>query len=513
MNFDDLIREWNTAGKSGGIPDDLPVVVTVSPGDDIQAAINAAAAQGGGVVLLEEGTYRVNESINLKSDVVLRGADREKTVIESTIRSNDGDATIELDNLKNAGIENLTLDYVALGYDPDPHAYTNTPGGNDNNIETGHINLSSSASHSWVKDVNVFNAGTDPINVDGHYNTFTGNVVEGAYMKGGGGNGYYRVRGDHNLFENETVSEIRHFAIMDTADHNVVVDSHFTVDINFHSGDSGSNLIEGNTLDVPAGHYWFPIAIGHSDYGHRPPGPNNVIVNNDISHERDWFSLDLEEDTIYSYFGFNSEGGTRQRPAETDWELPPGGEFYTANNNQPEPAQVIPEPAPEQKAAAQQKIIQEEEPEEVAAPRVEKVSTKVVEKAEETATVLAPEPTPTPAKVVTKTYTEETAKIPEPVVSEGPALAPEVTAKASTQRSDDAASLGEALSMFGFARESDKYTYQEAPAEADVAIVTQTFFAPEESQGPSVPQIRTINDLLLDTFGHGNNADADWMVL
>ncbi|MEL6640928.1 MAG: glycosyl hydrolase family 28-related protein, partial [Pseudomonadota bacterium] len=243
MNFDNLIEEWNAAGKPGGIPD-VSVVRTVAPGEDIQAAIDAVHAAGGGAVLLEEGTHRVSQSINLKSNVVLRGEDRDKTVIESTIRSNDGDSTIEMDNVTNGGVENLTLEYVVPGYTPDPHAYTNTPGGNDDNIDTGHIYLTSSTKHSWVKDVTALNAGSDPIVVDGHYNTLTGNYVEGAYMKGGGGNGYYRVRGDHNLFENETVIDIRHFAIMDTADHNVIVDSYFETDINFHSGDSGSNLVE-----------------------------------------------------------------------------------------------------------------------------------------------------------------------------------------------------------------------------------------------------------------------------
>jgi hypothetical protein len=57
-------------------PDGLPVrtmaCATLSPGDNIQAAIDACAS--GQVVVLGAGTFTVGETINLKSGVVLRGA-------------------------------------------------------------------------------------------------------------------------------------------------------------------------------------------------------------------------------------------------------------------------------------------------------------------------------------------------------------------------------------------------------------------------------------------------------
>jgi hypothetical protein len=48
------MREWARAGVEGGIPlrRSLPIKKRLQPGDDLQAAINAVATQGGGVILL-----------------------------------------------------------------------------------------------------------------------------------------------------------------------------------------------------------------------------------------------------------------------------------------------------------------------------------------------------------------------------------------------------------------------------------------------------------------------------
>ncbi len=79
-----------------GIPDGIPAVEVVidatlvgaTPDDGkddsagIQAAIFAAAAKGGGAVLLPAGEYHIDRPIVIERDnVVIRGADRERTII------------------------------------------------------------------------------------------------------------------------------------------------------------------------------------------------------------------------------------------------------------------------------------------------------------------------------------------------------------------------------------------------------------------------------------------------
>ncbi len=70
------MREWAKAGVRGGIPlrNQNKVVRTITATSnkndraaDIQNAINAANASGGGVVLLKNGTYWIRSQIALKS--------------------------------------------------------------------------------------------------------------------------------------------------------------------------------------------------------------------------------------------------------------------------------------------------------------------------------------------------------------------------------------------------------------------------------------------------------------
>lgn len=80
--------EWVKAGVEGGIPlrEEVPVRVTIAPGDDIQEAINGVAKSGYGVVLLTPGWYPITKCIQMQTGVVLRGKDREKCVIAVTMR-------------------------------------------------------------------------------------------------------------------------------------------------------------------------------------------------------------------------------------------------------------------------------------------------------------------------------------------------------------------------------------------------------------------------------------------
>jgi hypothetical protein len=84
--------DFSRAGIPGGIPQKKIVIDATTMGakpndgsDDsagIQAAVLAAAAQGGGAVLLPAGEYHIDKTIVIDRDnVVIRGEDRERTVI------------------------------------------------------------------------------------------------------------------------------------------------------------------------------------------------------------------------------------------------------------------------------------------------------------------------------------------------------------------------------------------------------------------------------------------------
>jgi hypothetical protein len=338
-----VVEQFAQAGVEGGIPSDQPVVTTINPGEDIQSAIDYASSVGGGVVLLKSGTYQVDSSINLESNVVLKGENRDSVVVESSIRSTIGeggglpgrkDSTFVFDNDSNAGIENLTIEYQVPGLEPIDReglvdggrydeAFTNDPYGRDD-LHVRGIYISQNSSNNWVNGVSVLKSGTDPIVVEGNHNTLTNNFVDQSYNKGVNGAGYYTIAGDYNLVKGETVERIRHFAVQGGAAYNVVVDSNFQVDVNFHNGDDGNNLVQSNTIELPSWNPWKPFETGGAQFGHDTPGSNNIIFDNetkDYNSDGSAESPFAEDSVIYTFNGYGY-------PVETGWAAPNGGTFY-----------------------------------------------------------------------------------------------------------------------------------------------------------------------------------------
>jgi hypothetical protein len=95
---------WNpgilTDGQLGqplgadGIPQRTTVCATLSPGDDIQAAINACPA--GQVVQLNAGTFSVPSTITLTKGIVLRGAGYQGAPTGTTIAKSGGGTVIAI---------------------------------------------------------------------------------------------------------------------------------------------------------------------------------------------------------------------------------------------------------------------------------------------------------------------------------------------------------------------------------------------------------------------------------
>jgi hypothetical protein len=76
---------WSAAGVTGGIPNRTTVCQTLNPGataSQVQAALNACAA--GQVVNLNPGTYTMSTGLSIPSNVTLRGAGANQTILNFT---------------------------------------------------------------------------------------------------------------------------------------------------------------------------------------------------------------------------------------------------------------------------------------------------------------------------------------------------------------------------------------------------------------------------------------------
>lgn len=277
--FPDM-SHWARAGVQNGIPhrEDTPIVKELSPGNDLQTAINAVAAQNKrGVILLSAGRHPITQRLDLKSNVILRGTDRTSTILENRLRShvrNDTDIVgICFRGATNAGLEELTITHPVVEA-INPVVYEGKYENNINGIDdllVGHLNILKSVD-CWVDGCQFLFAGTDPIIVDNSVHiTLRGNLVKGSFNKGGDGNGYYEIRrSQYVLCASERVIGIRHFSIQEKARYNVVLDSYFEVDVNFHGLDGGHNLIE-NCWIAPRAKWWAPLC--HYSY---PTGEGNL---------------------------------------------------------------------------------------------------------------------------------------------------------------------------------------------------------------------------------------------
>lgn len=289
---------WAQAGVQCGIPetDAFPVIDTLTVGMDLQGAIDRVGEQGGGVLLLQEGVYPLHETLEMRDSVVLRGMSRSGVVLSNQLRGPffsspfENVTGVRFRNVKWAGLENLTLDYHAVEFLPVSHAYfdypwqkatfRNDPQG-DRQLYVTQVAFAN-ARNAWVRNCQILNAGTDPVLVlESAHISITQTRVEGAYNKGGRGNGYFNIEQNSRyvLIAADTVKAIRHFALQSGAKYNVVVGNYFEVDVNFHNGDAGHNLIEGNTIRIPEWHSWHCFGRGVPKH-HRPPGPGNILFNN-----------------------------------------------------------------------------------------------------------------------------------------------------------------------------------------------------------------------------------------
>ena len=85
-------------------------VIKVPLGSSIQAAINTANEAGGGIVVLEKGTYILKNTITLKSKVTITGAGKLKTILlKGPTMTGSGFNVEDTPQLLDVVISNLTL--------------------------------------------------------------------------------------------------------------------------------------------------------------------------------------------------------------------------------------------------------------------------------------------------------------------------------------------------------------------------------------------------------------------
>ncbi|WP_075344062.1 T9SS type A sorting domain-containing protein [Tenacibaculum agarivorans] len=336
-----FMQEWQKSGVEGGVPlrNSIPIKKELNPtnSDGLQNAIDNLNTNGEpSVILLKNGTYTIDKTIQLKSNVVLRGESRENVKLNVTIRYQrqrfEHKGALVLDDVEYVGIENLTMEYIpekAITIYDDRNVdrnkwcgdrcFGNDPDG-IKNMYVSFVMIEKKSENCWIDSCTLKNSGSNPININGNHNTFRNNFVDAAYNKGGGGAAYYAINGDYNLIVNERVRRIRHFAIQVGAKYNVVYDCDFEVDINFHNGDDGFNLIENNKIKSEQWRSWGAFASGGSQFGHKSPGKNNIIFNNEVSgkNNSERFS------SVTKVFVFDQYSN----PRELSPNPPSGGTFY-----------------------------------------------------------------------------------------------------------------------------------------------------------------------------------------
>lgn len=328
------VVRYGLAGVTGGIPSALRVVATVSTSDNLQAEIDAVEAAGGGVIVLTDGTHELSSVIQLRSNVVLRGESRAGTILESSVRGTE-DEPIDLVNfasgVSGAGLEEITLRYRVDGCEPvdnislteaqllagpsgnDSAYYTDNPCGNQGLSDQLYVNwvrINNDANDNWLRAVSVLESGSHPVRIFGDHNEVRDCLIDRAYQKrnGPGGAAYFGVFGQDNLVIGNEITRIRHVLVSEFSgsdnfpgQYNVFYGNVFDVDMNFHDGGLGNNLVERNEIRPTAYKQLAgrPFLTGSFTNGHLLPGPDERLYKNDTSEAA--VTEFNEQDVIYTF--------------------------------------------------------------------------------------------------------------------------------------------------------------------------------------------------------------------
>jgi hypothetical protein len=166
------------------------------------------------------------------------------------------------------------------------------------------------AADSWVRGLRITMTGSHPIVTEEAKNLeIVGNVLDGSWNKGKGGNGYFRgSRVWDSVYAGNVSRNLRHFTLQWSASGNVVIGNDFDSDLNLHGGWERQNLFENNVVRVPYEHApgncssncggeggetddastWYPIWWGAGKKAVKwsgSSGPQNVFFNNTLAKQ------------------------------------------------------------------------------------------------------------------------------------------------------------------------------------------------------------------------------------
>jgi len=270
------MERWANAGVRGGIPfiNSFNKTASVNPGNSaaINAAINALANKLNngekGLLTLKNGDYTINSSVNMKSNVSIKGESRDGVVCKITM--NSGDA-FSFNNVEYCGIYSLTITGT-WGVPKYPWNYSL-----DANRETSNSNVSvklkGDTENCWLDKVTILNSAKDPLRCPADHNTLRDLVVDGCHRKAGGAEGYFFIQGRDNLITGCKITHLRHISLQGgNVEYNVVYENDFLQEVSFHSGDAGNNLIANNRITLPSD--MPPIEKKDGDVGPYPETEN-----------------------------------------------------------------------------------------------------------------------------------------------------------------------------------------------------------------------------------------------
>jgi hypothetical protein len=336
-----MMEEWAKAGVEGGIPsfNKVEVKKRITVTDNLQEVISSISKLGGGKILISNGDYLVKHTLNIPSNVILRGENRDSVRLLVDMHGfhfktkKPLTAALSLNGVEKAGIENLTIKYITPNFEPVDKQHVYEPWDHkvfhererrDTTlfVETIWINNSRNC---WIDNCQILWSGSDAIRINNsEHITCRHNYIDRSYNKCDGGMGYYNImRSKYVLCCYEKVRRIRHFAIHVESQYCVAIHNDFEVDVNFHSGDNGYNLIEDNRIIIPVWHSWHCFQRGDPQK-HKPAGKWNIIYNNVT-----YYKLDGPEySTPGVVYMMNDKFGGENVLIRSDLKKPLGNTFY-----------------------------------------------------------------------------------------------------------------------------------------------------------------------------------------
>ncbi len=321
--------EWRKAGITPGGLEDLSVIAKLHPGDDLQAAIEAAPSSGG-VILLASGDYPLTATLKLRSNLVLRGADRVKTRLVIQMRGLRpatpiaADTTVWTTGVRLQGIERSGLEELTVMLDPSlPPPIPQNQGRaafKDNPFGRKDLHVVSvcldDARECRITKCLILNAGTHPVVIaNSHHVTVEEVEIEGTYNRGVNSGEFSVIRSEYTLLEKVRMNEINSMVIMGGEDepdcrYNVLSNSRLEVDVRVHGYGAADNLIENCAIALDKWMERTPLSPGNVNAREAPPGPGNLVyfctITRDFGGGQRSFSMADNPGMIYEIIQFRA---------------------------------------------------------------------------------------------------------------------------------------------------------------------------------------------------------------